>query len=151
MGAVLYNLCNPTSTNTDEETGGPCYREESFRDKRRHIHADLATEPPGKLLPDNLERRKIPGKRETRAHKPEEDKHVYSEALRNLIAQCLEYYPAQRPTIEALGDEIRRNRDIFDDEDKISTIPLIHLYMRMLIDATHGRSHSSHSPAQTVC
>lgn len=46
-----------------------------------------------------------------------EEQHIYSQVLRNLITQCLEYYPAKRPTIENLVAEIRLNRDNFDDLD----------------------------------
>lgn len=118
VGAVLYDLCNPSSIDGDYASGGPCWREESGKKRRRHIHVELGNRFPGDNLdPDELEWRKIPAKRETGHQGPEEEKHVYSEALRALIAQCLEYFPDNRPTIERLLVDIRINRDKFDDLD----------------------------------
>ncbi|KAE9991289.1 hypothetical protein EG327_000178 [Venturia inaequalis] len=117
VGAVLYDLCNPSPNDGKYGTGGPCWRDEAEERRRRYIHVDLAEQPPGNLNPEDLKWRKLPARRETSSEEPEEEKHVYSEALRTLIAQCLEYYPARRPTIENLLAAIRVNRDKFDDLD----------------------------------
>lgn len=114
---MLYDLTTPNSNDGDVESSGHCWCEEDGKESRRHIHAELATQPPSNLNMEELKWREIPRKRATRNLEEAEPKHVYSEALSILITQCLEYYLAQRPTIETLVAEIRVNRDKFDNLD----------------------------------